>query len=102
MVRIAWRDLGNAATVQQTLRELTVLADTIIDQALACLDRFQRLKRGVPCDECGVEQQLVVFALGKLGNLFGELIAHPISAVFVTPLVLPGEDFLREIILPGA
>ena len=67
MTRIAWRDLGGAADLDQTLRDLSAFADAAIDEALRLLDVFQRARRGSPVDENGIEQHLVVFALGKLG-----------------------------------
>jgi glutamate-ammonia-ligase adenylyltransferase len=67
MVRIAWRDLGGGADLTQTLRDLSAFADAAIHEALKHLDKFQRARRGIAVDEDGVEQQLVVFALGKLG-----------------------------------
>ena len=67
MTRIAWRDLGGAADLDQTLRDLSAFADAAIDEALRLLDVFQRARRGSPVDKNGIEQHLVVFALGKLG-----------------------------------
>lgn len=67
MVRIAWRDLGGAADLQQTLRDLSVFADAAIHEVLKHLDGFQQARRGCPVDDDGNPQQLVVFALGKLG-----------------------------------
>jgi len=68
MVRIAWRDLANWASVAETLAALSQLADTLIETALQAL--YQQLTRqlGTPCDVQGEPQQLVVLALGKLGG----------------------------------
>ncbi len=67
MLRIAWRDLSGLANLAETLRDLSAFADAAIRQGLAHLDRWQREARGVPCDQAGNEQHLVVFGLGKLG-----------------------------------
>lgn len=67
LVRIAWRDLGGAADLAQTLRDLSAFADAAIHETLQHLDAMQRVRRGRPVDQDGREQQLVVFALGKLG-----------------------------------
>jgi len=67
MCRIAWRDLGGAAELAETLRDLSAFADAAIDECLRHLDRFQRARRGTPLDAAGHEQRMVVFALGKLG-----------------------------------
>ena len=67
MIRIAWRDLGGAAALDETLRDLSVFADAAISEALRHLDGFQRTRRGTPLDESGNAVSLVVYALGKLG-----------------------------------
>jgi len=67
MTRIAWRDLGGAATLEETLADLSDFADAAIAQALHGLDGLQRARRGTPRDAAGEEQSLVVYALGKLG-----------------------------------
>jgi glutamate-ammonia-ligase adenylyltransferase len=67
MTRIAWRDLGGAAALDETLRDLSAFADAAISRALACLDTWQRERRGVPVDADGRELSLVVYGLGKLG-----------------------------------
>ncbi len=67
MTRIAWRDLGGAATLEETLADLSDFADAAIAGALEHLDAMLRARRGTPRDEHGGAQKLVVFALGKLG-----------------------------------
>ena len=62
MVRIAWRDFSGWATLQETISELSQLADACIDQTLQLLHRWQ-------CEHYNyrTEKQLVVIAVGKLG-----------------------------------
>ncbi len=68
MVRIAWRDIGGLATLDETLRDTSELADAMIDAATRHLDKLQRVRLGTPIGETsGKPQQLVVLALGKLG-----------------------------------
>lgn len=68
MVRIAWRDLTGDAPLQETLRGLSALAAACLDAALAHLYRWQCAQWGVPRNQQGEPQQLVVLAMGKLGG----------------------------------
>ncbi|HET6655514.1 MAG TPA: bifunctional [glutamate--ammonia ligase]-adenylyl-L-tyrosine phosphorylase/[glutamate--ammonia-ligase] adenylyltransferase [Gammaproteobacteria bacterium] len=67
MVRIAWRDLAGWATLDETLADLSDLADACIDTALARLTDWQAQERGVVRDAAGAPQSLVVLGFGKLG-----------------------------------
>jgi glutamate-ammonia-ligase adenylyltransferase len=67
MVRIIWRDLAGEAPLAETLEELSELADCCVNQALELLYRWAVEKQGVPRDEEGVQQRLVVLGMGKLG-----------------------------------
>jgi glutamate-ammonia-ligase adenylyltransferase len=62
MVRIAWRDLSGWATLQETIYELSKLADASIDQTLQLLQQWQCAHYDYHTDK-----QLVVIAVGKLG-----------------------------------
>ena len=68
MVRIAWRDLAGLAGLQETLVELSDLADTLIQAALEKLYTWQCQRFGVPRNTEGQAQQLVVLGMGKLGG----------------------------------
>ena len=84
MTRIAWRDLGGAASLDETLRDLSAFADAAIGEALARLDAYQRVRSGIPVDPQGREQSLVVYALGKLGA--GELnFSSDVDLIFAYP-----------------
>ncbi|MGD8308077.1 MAG: bifunctional [glutamate--ammonia ligase]-adenylyl-L-tyrosine phosphorylase/[glutamate--ammonia-ligase] adenylyltransferase, partial [Chromatiales bacterium] len=67
MVRIVWRDLGGGAGLAETLEDLTALAEACVDGALDPLHRWLLEELGVPRDEEGREQRLVVVGMGKLG-----------------------------------
>ena len=67
MIRIAWRDLADWAQTTETLRDLSLLADACIDCSLARLHAWACKKWGVPRTAAGIEQQLVVLGMGKLG-----------------------------------
>jgi glutamate-ammonia-ligase adenylyltransferase len=68
MTRIAWRDLAGWAGLEETLRELSWLAEALIDGALHHL--YTRLTQtwGTPHGaKTGAPQTLVVLGMGKLG-----------------------------------
>lgn len=67
MLRIIWRDLLGAAALEETLEDLSELADVCIRQALARLYEWATAKAGVPRDSDGAPQQLTVLGMGKLG-----------------------------------
>ena len=68
MVRIAWRDLAGLADVEQVLRELSDLAEAIIEQTLGCLYQQTTETLGIPKNPQGEPQQMLVLAMGKLGG----------------------------------
>lgn len=67
MVRIAWRDIAGWADLDETLTDLSNLADACVDLSLAKLYQWQCRDIGTPCNEAGEPQQLVVLGMGKLG-----------------------------------
>jgi glutamate-ammonia-ligase adenylyltransferase len=84
MVRIAWRDLAGAAPLGETLRELSAFADAAIHAAYEHA-RLQLIERyGTPRSPEGIEQPLLVLAMGKLGG--GELnFSSDVDLVFLFP-----------------
>lgn len=67
MVRIAWRDLAGWADLNETLMDLSLLADACIQYALDFLYRQACELRGTPLLADGSPQQIVVLGMGKLG-----------------------------------
>ena len=72
LVRIIWRDLLSRvsdplAGYQHTVADLSLLAEVLIDSALAALYQRATERDGVPTDEQGNPVQMVVLAMGKLG-----------------------------------
>jgi glutamate-ammonia-ligase adenylyltransferase len=67
MVRIIWRDLSGLASLEETLEDLSSLADAAIAKALACLYNWCCQEMGRPRNEQGIAQPLVVLGMGKLG-----------------------------------
>ena len=68
MVRIAWRDLNGWAGLDQTLADLSEMADACIEYALDTLYEHQCRTYGAPFSKAGEQQYLVVLGLGKLGG----------------------------------
>ncbi|NDE34994.1 MAG: bifunctional [glutamate--ammonia ligase]-adenylyl-L-tyrosine phosphorylase/[glutamate--ammonia-ligase] adenylyltransferase, partial [Gammaproteobacteria bacterium] len=67
MVRIAWRDIMNGASLEETLSDLTNLAEEIVSQTLEQLFAFAVERFGTPLNERGEPQNLIVLGMGKLG-----------------------------------
>jgi len=67
MVRVIWRDLLRVASLDETLEDLSELADVCIREALARLYDWAVAKSGVPRGTDGAAQRLVVLGMGKLG-----------------------------------
>ena len=84
MVRIAWRDIAGRSPLSETLRDISDLADNCIMQSLSLLERWAHQQWGVPRDENGEAQMLVVLAMGKLGA--GELnFSSDVDLIFTYP-----------------
>lgn len=67
MIRIAWRDLAGWAELQETLYELSALAEFCVRYALDFLYAQASEKMGTPRLTNGQPQQIVVLGMGKLG-----------------------------------
>ncbi|GAB6909377.1 Glutamate-ammonia-ligase adenylyltransferase [Desulfosarcina cetonica] len=84
MVRIAIRDLAGLSRLDETMADLSALAQTAIDGALTIL--YDRLCQtvGTPGDNSGNPQRLVVLGMGKLGA--GELnFSSDVDLIFAFP-----------------
>jgi len=70
MLRIGVRDLLRIATVEETFKDLSNLADVCIERAYAICEAALRQKYGSPLKAQALESRprLCVFALGKLGS----------------------------------
>jgi len=68
MARLAWRDLAGSSTIEQSLVDLSTLADVLIRAALAHAAERLEPRFGRPVDEHGVPAPLLVLAMGKLGG----------------------------------
>ena len=67
MVRIAWRDLAGWAELDETLRDLTALAEACIQVALDFFYQQACQRWGTPTLASGEPFNMVVLGMGKLG-----------------------------------
>jgi glutamate-ammonia-ligase adenylyltransferase len=67
MLRIAWRDLAEWSDLDETLADLTALAECCIQFTLDYLYQQACHRRGTPMLADGTAQELVVLGMGKLG-----------------------------------
>ncbi|HEB98305.1 MAG TPA: bifunctional [glutamate--ammonia ligase]-adenylyl-L-tyrosine phosphorylase/[glutamate--ammonia-ligase] adenylyltransferase [Thiotrichales bacterium] len=90
MLRIAWRDLAGWARLEETLRELSELADACIEGALERLTAWQAAASPQPRLADGRRPApLVVLAMGKLGAR--ELnFSSDVDLIFAYPDARPG------------
>ncbi len=71
LARIAWRDLAGAASLSDSLAELSAVADACIRAATAYGTAQLAARYGQPCNPAGKPIAPVVLGMGKLGG--GEL-----------------------------
>jgi len=87
MVRIAWRDIAlgdKQADLNETMRDVSALADACIQGALKWLQGALIAEWGEPQNQDGEPQQLLVLGMGKLGA--GELnFSSDVDLMFVYP-----------------
>lgn len=84
MLRIAFRDLAGWNALQQTMCELSWLAEACLETTLGVLSRWQQKELGRPCNKQGKTQSLIILGMGKLGA--GELnFSSDIDLMFAYP-----------------
>ena len=85
MLRIVWRDLSRTAELAGTIRDLSLLADAVLDLSLKHCHAHLVSRHGEPCGESsGNLQQMVVIGMGKLGA--SELnLSSDIDLIFAYP-----------------
>lgn len=84
MVMINWLQLTQISTTQQTLTQLSHLAEVLIISARDWLYQLSCQEWGTPCDQQGHPQPLIILGMGKLGG--GELnFSSDIDLIFTYP-----------------
>ena len=82
MCRILWRDLNGLSTIEESLGELTALAEACILAALEFARSSVSARHGMPRAASGEPSELAVIGMGKLGG--GELnFSSDIDLIFV-------------------
>ena len=104
MVRIIWRDIARLAPLDETLEDLSALADACIDGALKRLYAWTAAEIGTPRSVDGEAQPLVVLGMGKLGarelNLSSDIdliFAYPEAGQTDGPRQLTNEQFFIRV-----
>lgn len=82
MCRILWRDLNGLSSLEESLAELTALADTCILSALEFARSNVAARHGLPRTEDDEPSEMAVIGMGKLGG--GELnFSSDIDLIFI-------------------
>ena len=68
MIRIAWRDINSQADTETILFELSDFSQAVVFIVLQYLEQERAEIFGMPLDEAGKAQSLLVFAMGKMGG----------------------------------
>jgi glutamate-ammonia-ligase adenylyltransferase len=68
MLRIAWRELAGVAALEETLEDLSALADDAVALAHEHAWRFATARYGIPRYADGRDMPMVVVGMGKLGG----------------------------------
>lgn len=68
MTRVAFRDIGGLAPLDETLRDLSDLADACCECALRHAEKNLQIRWGKPQNQSGGEAQPLVLGMGKLGG----------------------------------
>ncbi|MCP4323161.1 MAG: bifunctional [glutamate--ammonia ligase]-adenylyl-L-tyrosine phosphorylase/[glutamate--ammonia-ligase] adenylyltransferase [Alteromonadales bacterium] len=68
MLLIAWRELLGRASLEESFKHISFLADELILQAMNWLYEKQCTEQGTPFSHEGVQQSMYIFAMGKLGG----------------------------------
>ncbi|WP_342773798.1 bifunctional [glutamate--ammonia ligase]-adenylyl-L-tyrosine phosphorylase/[glutamate--ammonia-ligase] adenylyltransferase [Orbus hercynius] len=84
LLRINWSQIANTSTTEQTLVQLSTLAEVLIITARDWLYKLSCQEWGTPYSHQGIEQALVILGMGKLGG--GELnFSSDIDLIFAYP-----------------
>ncbi|ABV88790.1 bifunctional [glutamate--ammonia ligase]-adenylyl-L-tyrosine phosphorylase/[glutamate--ammonia-ligase] adenylyltransferase [Shewanella pealeana] len=68
MVRIAWRDFFNYSVLEESLLDLSALAEALVIAGRDWLYHEMCAQQGTPTDSQGKPQKLLILGMGKLGG----------------------------------
>jgi glutamate-ammonia-ligase adenylyltransferase len=104
MARIAWRDLAGWSDLEQSLRELSLLADCAIRAALDFAATMLEPRHGRVVDTDGRALPLLVLGMGKLGgeelNFSSDIdlvLMYPDGGTVEGPSRIDAEDYFRRL-----
>ena len=84
LLRLITRDLNGLADLQEVMETCTMLAELVVNHALEWLHPWAQSLYGIPLNETGEAQSLVVVGMGKLGGR--ELnVSSDIDLIFAYP-----------------
>jgi len=83
IIRIIWRDITQSAPLDETMSDLSALAEVCVDESVKFLYQLA-IANGVPRNKEGIEQELIVIGMGKLGARELNL-SSDIDLIFVYP-----------------
>jgi len=84
ILRIIWRDLNELAPLEETLADLSKMADICLQAATDHYTELLEMQHGIPRSDDGQTQKMVIIGLGKLGG--GELnLSSDIDIIFCYP-----------------
>ncbi len=84
LLQVLWTDVSGTASLAETLKALTDLADEMIPAAASYASMQLQRRFGIPRNDNGAEIPLVVMAMGKLGG--GELnFSSDVDLIFLYP-----------------
>lgn len=84
LVRIAWMQCLQTSATEQSLQQLSVLAEVLITRARDWVYQQCCAEWGTPCNQAGEAQPMLILGMGKLGG--GELnFSSDIDLIFAWP-----------------
>ena len=85
MMRIVWRDFCRLASFEETSRDMSHLAEVVVQSALSYHHSQLQLRFGVPLGKVsGLPQPMVVLGMGKLGG-FELNVSSDVDLIFAYP-----------------
>ncbi len=103
-IRIAWRDLTGAAGLEETLQDLSSLAQACVQFGVDFLHNTFCQRFGTPVDAKGNVQQLIVLGMGKLGarelNFSSDIdliFVYPRSGATTGESSIPNDEFFTKL-----
>lgn len=105
LARLAWRDIAGWASFEECVRDLSTLADAMVDAAVRYAGEALEPRYGTPVGGDGMRGELLVLAMGKLGgrelNFSSDIdlvLLYPDGLKLTGPGDIDVEDYFRRIV----